>query len=245
MSNDLQKLLQHVFDLEGQLLLMEQRGTATPRPVLDMIKYKARQIHEEAQALMLPKAHKDPSAYVPASVPPAPTPIAPPKPSDDDFDEQTMIAFGNGPAAPVNNMVLPQRPSETAPVAPPPMPKPAPVAPPPAPKTEPVPITPPPAPKPTPAPTPIMPPEAALRVDEKLGRQRNKDLRSALSVNDRFRFRRELFEDSDAEMNNAFTMIDSMKSMEEAEDYFYDFVGLDKENPAVQEFMEILRLHFS
>ncbi len=92
---------------------------------------------------------------------------------------------------------------------------------------------------------PPVPDAGDIRVDEKLGRALSKDLRSAISLNDRFRFRQELFDNSDQELNNAFSMIENMKSYGEAEDYFYNYLRLDPQKPAVQEFMEILRRHFA
>ena len=53
---------------------------------------------------------------------------------------------------------------------------------------------------PTPAPQPI-------RLDEKLARQSSRDLRKAFSLNDRFRFRRELFGNSDPEMNDTLNLL--------------------------------------
>ena len=83
-----------------------------------------------------------------------------------------------------------------------------------------------------------------LRVDEKLQRTLSKDLRKAFSINDHFRFRRELFSNSDTEMNDAINMVESMHSLEEAEEYFYDDLGWDKDVPEVADFMEIIRRHF-
>ena len=83
-----------------------------------------------------------------------------------------------------------------------------------------------------------------IRVDEKLQRTISKDFRHAFSINDRFRFRRELFSNSDAEMNDALDMVESMHSLEEAEDYFYGDLGWDKEVEEVADFMEIVRRHF-
>lgn len=60
-----------------------------------------------------------------------------------------------------------------------------------------------------------------LRLDEKLQRSRSKDLKSAFSLNDTFRFRRELFGNSAAEMTDALHMVEAMHSFDEAEDYFY------------------------
>ena len=83
-----------------------------------------------------------------------------------------------------------------------------------------------------------------LRLDEKLQRSRSKDLKSAFSLNDTFRFRRELFGNSAAEMTDAIHMVEAMHSFDEAEDYFYGDLGWDREADDVKEFMAIIKNHF-
>lgn len=83
-----------------------------------------------------------------------------------------------------------------------------------------------------------------LRLDEKLQRSRSKDLKSAFSLNDTFRFRRELFGNSAAEMTDALHMVEAMHSFDEAEDYFYGDLGWDHESDDVKEFMAIIENHF-
>lgn len=83
-----------------------------------------------------------------------------------------------------------------------------------------------------------------LRLDEKLQRSRSKDLKSAFSLNDTFRFRRELFGNSAAEMTDALHMVEAMHSFDEAEDYFYGDLGWDRESDGVKEFMAIIKNHF-
>ena len=83
-----------------------------------------------------------------------------------------------------------------------------------------------------------------LRLDEKLQRSRSKDLKSAFSLNDTFRFRRELFGNSAAEMTDALHMVEAMHSFDEAEDYFYGDLGWARESDDVKEFMAIIKNHF-
>ena len=83
-----------------------------------------------------------------------------------------------------------------------------------------------------------------LRLDEKLQRSRSKDLKSAFSLNDTFRFRRELFGNSAAEMTDAIHMVEAMHSFDEAEDYFYGDLGWDRESDDVKDFMAIIKNHF-
>ena len=78
-----------------------------------------------------------------------------------------------------------------------------------------------------------------LRLDEKLQRSRSKDLKSAFSLNDTFRFG-----NSAAEMTDALHVVEAMHSFDEAEDYFYGDLGWDRESDDVKEFMAIIKNHF-
>lgn len=84
-----------------------------------------------------------------------------------------------------------------------------------------------------------------LRLDEKLARQYSRDLRKAFSLNDRFRFRRELFGNSDEKMNEAITAVENMDSMQEAREYFFTRLGLDSSSTDVADFMAIVEHHLS
>lgn len=87
--------------------------------------------------------------------------------------------------------------------------------------------------------------EPVIRLDEKLARDNSKNLRRAFSINDRFRFRRELFSNSDTEMSDTLNMVEAMSSYAEAEDYFYVDLQWDSEMQEVKDFMDIIRKHFS
>ena len=86
-------------------------------------------------------------------------------------------------------------------------------------------------------------PATPVTLEEALQRQQAKELRKAFSLNDRFRFRRELFGNSDIRMNETLSLIDAMQSYEEAEDYILNDLNWDVENPAVAEFMKIVQKH--
>lgn len=83
-----------------------------------------------------------------------------------------------------------------------------------------------------------------LSLEEKLQRGMAKNMRSAFSLNDSVRFRRELFGNSQAEYNDALDMVQSMHSYGEAEEYFYDDLAWDPTNDDVKDFMEVVRKHF-
>lgn len=83
-----------------------------------------------------------------------------------------------------------------------------------------------------------------MRLDEQLQRNLSNNMRKALSLNDRYRFKRELFGNSELDLNDALDMVQSMKSYDEATDYFYGDLGWDKDNEEVQDFMSIVKKHF-
>lgn len=86
--------------------------------------------------------------------------------------------------------------------------------------------------------------DEVLTVDEALQRSLSKNLWKAFSLNDHFRYRRELFSNSDLEMRNTINMVEAMQSFAEAEEYFYTDLEWDAESPEVKDFMEIIRKHF-
>lgn len=69
-------------------------------------------------------------------------------------------------------------------------------------------------------------------------------VKPAFCINDRFRFRRELFNNSDREFENAMNVVTTMDSYDEAEEYFIGELGWDYENPEVSDFMAIIRGYF-
>ncbi|MGN0231257.1 MAG: hypothetical protein ACI4A8_03490 [Muribaculaceae bacterium] len=84
-----------------------------------------------------------------------------------------------------------------------------------------------------------------VRLDDVLQRNISKNLKRAFTLNDRFRYRRELFENSDVQMSNALDLVETMHSYAEAEEYFYGDREWDRESPEVKDFMEIIRKHFA
>ena len=70
------------------------------------------------------------------------------------------------------------------------------------------------------------------------------DFRKMLTLNDKFRFRRELFENSEKLFADALNTIDAMRSFAEAEDYFFNTLEWDKESEEVAEFMSKLKAYF-
>lgn len=65
-----------------------------------------------------------------------------------------------------------------------------------------------------------------------------------LCLNDRFRFRRDIFGGDDAGMRAALERIAGCRSLDEAEDYLYDELNADPDSPAVEDFIVILKEYF-
>lgn len=82
------------------------------------------------------------------------------------------------------------------------------------------------------------------RLEDKLSRERAKDIFKAFTINDKFRFRRELFRNSQDEFDETLDVIAQMSNFDEAEEYFYNDLCWDPENEDVKEFMETVRKHF-
>lgn len=66
------------------------------------------------------------------------------------------------------------------------------------------------------------------------------DLLKIFTLNDRFRFRRELFNGKDEDLKSALNDISRMTSPDEIKEYLEDDLCLDMENPEVQAFYEVV-----
>lgn len=71
------------------------------------------------------------------------------------------------------------------------------------------------------------------------------ELRRMFTVNDKFRFRRELFGNSDTEFTDTLNLVEAMRNYSEAEDYFYNDLSWDADATEVQEFMAVVNRYFS
>lgn len=90
----------------------------------------------------------------------------------------------------------------------------------------------------------IQPKDDTLRLEDKLARERARDIFKAFTINDKFRFRRELFRNSQDEFDDTLYVIAQMTDFVEAEEYFYNDLCWNPENEDVKEFMEIVKKHF-
>ena len=89
--------------------------------------------------------------------------------------------------------------------------------------------------------TPALSPRRIDRVNV----QTSAGFRHELSLNDSFRFTRELFEGDAARLGRMLDALDEVEMLEGAIGLFKSEVPLPEENEAVAEFMEILRKHFN
>ena len=246
MDNSLETLLKQVLELEGLLLIAEKRGNDVPNLVFDMIKQKAAAIGELAGVA---------ASYNKQGIDALP---------DDEPDDDITVEFVDDEDAPSADE--PVEAESSAPVAaePEPVVAPEPSVVQPEPATEPTPVSEPeptpvdepePVEAPTPAPEEVEPEAEAeefepdpddqpLTLDEALHRDMTKDLRQAFSLNDRYRYRRELFGNSDSVMNETLNLIEAMHSFDEAEDYFYNDLQWEHDSPEVADFMVIIKNHF-
>lgn len=61
------------------------------------------------------------------------------------------------------------------------------------------------------------------------------------TLNDRYRFRRELFAGSDADFADAAALLAAMGSLAEAEEYLYGDLGWDPESEDVKAFIDVIK----
>ena len=71
------------------------------------------------------------------------------------------------------------------------------------------------------------------------------DLRHAISLNDSFRFAREIFGGDTARMNEVIRQLGAAPSLEKALELFSSTVNPDEENETVVDFIELLKKYFS
>ena len=246
MDNSLETLLKQVLELEGLLLIAEKRGDDVPNLVIDMIKQKAAAIGEMAGVAA--SYNKQGIDALPDDEPDDDITVEFVDDEDAPSADEPVEAESSAPVAAEPEPVVAPEPSV---VQPEPAPEPTPVS-----EPEPIPVDEPePVEAPTPAPEGVEPEAEAeefepdpddqpLTLDEALHRDMTKDLRQAFSLNDRYRYRRELFGNSDSVMNETLNLIEAMHSFDEAEDYFYNDLQWEHDSPEVADFMVIIKNHF-
>ncbi len=82
------------------------------------------------------------------------------------------------------------------------------------------------------------------RLQSTLAAQRYADLSKSMSLNERFRYQRELFRNDRDALSQLMAALDTMESWSEAEDYLNAF-HWDSELPVVQDFYAMIEQHFN
>lgn len=70
------------------------------------------------------------------------------------------------------------------------------------------------------------------------------DIRKMFTLNDNYKFRRQLFANSQQQYTDALSRIGNMNSISEAEAYFYNILGWDRDDADVTDFMTIISAYF-
>lgn len=84
-----------------------------------------------------------------------------------------------------------------------------------------------------------------LRLDEALASRSARNLRKAFTLNDKFRFRRELFHNDDTAFAQTLDDIQKLDDYQQAETYVADVLHWDSSDEAVADFMSIVKSHFN
>lgn len=82
-------------------------------------------------------------------------------------------------------------------------------------------------------------------LQQSLGSRQHTDLQRSMSLNDRFRYQRELFEGDNALMNEVLTALADMPSYDEALAMLRVDFAWDEEQPAVTDFYAMLQQYYS
>lgn len=91
----------------------------------------------------------------------------------------------------------------------------------------------------------ILSEKQGISFNEILERQNLSDFRKAFSLNDRFRFRRELFGGDEEKMNKAITELNDIHSYEESVTYLNNVLQWNVEDVSVADFIKLLEKRFS
>lgn len=245
--NDYEKILDLTFEIEGLLTLAQQRGEETPSAIVALIKEKASRLEELTSSLSVSETASDdqaialsaeeeqvedadpfdvddeeiaPVATV-AETTPEPEPVAEPVveavEQTEEYEEVEEAAAEPAeiPVADEEMTVVTEEAEEQ-------------------PRED--------------APADVAPAEEApftladrLSIDQ----AKAKDIKRAFTLNDRFRFKRELFGNSESNFADALNVIAAMSTYEEAEEYFYNDLCWSADNDEVKDFMTIVHNHFS
>ena len=69
-------------------------------------------------------------------------------------------------------------------------------------------------------------------------------IRNFFTINDKYFFRREVFDGDEQAFEDTLDLFAAMSSFDEAKEYIYDDLMLDPQNHDVKSFMEIIETYF-
>lgn len=244
MDGGIKAILSQVYELEGLLLLIDNHGKETNKLVYQLIAEKAENISQmakildESEPLAEPEPMPEPmpepeEPEIPDTTEPEPTPEPEPEElvleeqpdefADDDFDDDFV---DDSEYSEPEEPELPEEPEyiDEEPEILPDEPE----------ISDDFGIV----------DSPAIPEDEPVFNDVITRSMAHDDFRKMLTLNDKFRFRRELFENSEKLFADALNTIDAMRSYAEAEDYFFNTLEWDKESEEVAEFMSKLKAYF-
>ncbi|MDH6344028.1 HPt (histidine-containing phosphotransfer) domain-containing protein [Parabacteroides sp. PFB2-12] len=85
---------------------------------------------------------------------------------------------------------------------------------------------------------------AAVSLNDLLGKKNLADLKKAFSLNDHFRFRRELFGSDELKMNQAIADLNNLQTYEDSVVYLQEQLMWDVDAPVVAEFLSFIEKRF-
>ena len=85
----------------------------------------------------------------------------------------------------------------------------------------------------------------SISLNDILEKKNLSDFRKAFSLNDRFRFRRELFGGNEEKMNKAISDLNDLSSYEESVTYLNKVLNWNIEDASVADFIKLLEKRFS
>jgi len=86
--------------------------------------------------------------------------------------------------------------------------------------------------------------KASASLNEILEKKNLSDFRKAFSLNDRFRFRRDLFSGNEERMNQTINELNNIRSYEDSVSYLHNELLWDMEDEAVVDFLKLIEKRF-
>lgn len=88
-------------------------------------------------------------------------------------------------------------------------------------------------------------PQHVVRVDEMIQRRSSQDLKKAFTLNDRYKYIREIFDRDPAYFDEVLGHLSQLDTLDEAYDYLLGDISLDHEDETVKEFLSVVFNHFN